>query len=125
MDPSPPPPDIPLPPAATNWRLYLELLSFTAFIFPLGNIVGPLVLWLVKKDTIPQVNEEGKRVINFNLSWTLWGIISIGVGLLSCGFGFIISGLGVLAWLVIAIISTIKAANNEPFRHPWTIAFLK
>ena len=117
MDTQPPqqqPPGIPsLPPSppATNWRLYLELLSFTAFIFPLGNILGPLVLWLVKKDTIPLVNEEGKRVINFNLSWTLWSIAT-------CGLGFI-------AWVIIAIISTLKAANNERFEHPWTIAFLK
>ena len=111
MDSSPPPPTIPLPTIPTNWRLYLELLSFTVFVFPLGHILGPLVLWLVKKDTIPQVNEEGKKVINFNISWTLWSI-------LSCGVGF-------FAWIVIAIISALKAANNEPFRHPWTIAFLK
>ena len=102
----------PFPPPATNWRLYLELLSFTLFVLPaFGNIVGPLILWLVKKDTNPVVNEEGKKVINFNISWTIWGI-------LTCGFGFI-------AWLVIAIIAALKAANNEPFRHPWTIAFLK
>ena len=92
-------------------RLYMELLSLTVFIFPLGHIAGPLILWLVKKDTIPEVNEEGKRVLNFNLSWVLWTIAT-------CGFG-------ILAWLVIAIIATIKAANNEPFKHPWTIGFLK
>ena len=111
MDSSSPPPLIPLPPDATNWRLYLELLAFTVFEFPFGNVVGPLVLWLVKKETIPRVNEEGKKVINFNLSWSLWIIAS-------CGFGL-------LPWIVIAIIATLKAANNEPFRHPWTIAFLK
>jgi uncharacterized Tic20 family protein len=105
-----PPPS--LPNTSTNWRLYLELLSFAAFIFPTGgNILGPLILWLVKKDTVPAVNEEGKKVINFNISWTLWSI-------LSCGFGF-------FAWIVIAIIATLKAANNEPFKHPWTIGFLK
>ena len=114
MDSIPPPSGIPGPPPplpATNWRLYLELLSFAAFIFPVGNIVGPMVLWLIKKDTIPQVDEQGKRVINFNISWTLWSI-------LSCGIGFFV-------WFVIAIISTLKAANNERFEHPLTIAFLK
>ena len=108
----PPPQPGPSFPQLTNWRLYLELLSFAFLILPgIGHILGPLILWLVKKDTIPQVNEEGKKVINFNISWTLWGIAS-------CGVGF-------LAWIVIAIISTLKAANNEPFQHPWTIAFLK
>ncbi len=98
-------------PPATNWRLYFELLQFTAFVFPLGQIAGPLVLWLIKKDSDPAADAAGKQVLNFNLSWVLWTIAT-------CGFG-------ILAWLVIAIIATIKAANNEPFKHPWTIGFLK
>jgi uncharacterized Tic20 family protein len=69
------------------------------------------VLWLVKKDTIPAVNYEGKKIINFNLSWTLWMI-------LTCGIGFFV-------WIIIAIIAALKAANNEPFKHPLTIDFLK
>ena len=112
-----PTPDSPLvpqsqPPAdKTSWRLYLELLALTAFVFPLGQILGPMVLWLVKKDTIPEVDFEGKKVLNFNISWTIWGV-------LSCGLGFIV-------WLVIAIVAMIKAANREPFKHPLTIDFLK
>lgn len=109
--PLPPPQPTVLPSSNPNWRLYLEALAFTVFIFPFGNVVGPLVLWLIKKDTIPAVNEEGKRVLNFNLSWTIWSIVS-------CGIGF-------LVWLVLQIIATLKAANNEPFKHPLTIQFLK
>jgi uncharacterized Tic20 family protein len=106
-----PPPHVTVSAPPTNWRLYMELLSLTVFIFPLGHIAGPLVLWLVKKDTIPEVNEEGKRVLNFNLSWTLWSIVT-------CGLGFV-------AWIIIDIISILKAANRESFNHPWTIRFLK
>ena len=104
-------PDVTPPAVPTNWRLYLELLSFGAFVFPFGNILGPVLLWLIKKDTIPAVDSEGKKVINFNISWTIWGFAT-------CGVGF-------LVWIVIAIISTLKAANNEPFAHPLTIKFLK
>lgn len=105
------PPNLPVSPPDGNWRLYLELLTLTVFVFPCGHIFGPLVLWLIKKDTIPEVDTEGKKVLNFNLSWTIWGIAS-------CGLGF-------LAWIVIVIISILKAANREPFKHPWTIDFLK
>lgn len=99
------------PTASSNWRLYFELLSFTGFVIPFGQILGPLVLWLIKKDTDPSANFEGKKVINFNLSWVLWSIVSC--------------GLGIIAWIVLIIIATIKAANNQPFKHPWTIQFLK
>jgi uncharacterized protein len=110
-------PPAPVPPLLTpgrpaeNWRLYLELLAFSGFIIPFGQILGPLVLWLIKKDTLPEVDIEGRRVLNFNISWMIWIVIS-------CGFGLIV-------WLVIAIIASIKAANREPFRHPLTIEFLK
>ena len=112
------PPQAPLPPAEptvlpssnSNWRLYLEALAFVFFICPFGNVVGPLVLWLLQKDTNPVVSQEGKKVLNFNISWTIWMVVT-------CGIGF-------LPWLVIQIIATLKAANNEPFNHPLSIRFL-
>lgn len=105
----PPPPVAPA--GATSWRLYFELLALLGFVIPLGQILGPLVLWLIKKDTIPEVDAEGKRVLNFNISWTLWGLVT-------CGIGF-------LVWLVILVIAIIKAANREPFKHPLTLELLK
>lgn len=104
------PPSLPTP-SSTNWRLYLELLTLSGFFIPFGHILGPLVLWLVKKDTDAVADLEGRKVLNFNLSWTLWGI-------LSCGLGF-------LVWLVLVLIAIIKAANKTPFKHPLTIQFLK
>lgn len=104
-------PTTPPPISQSNWRLYFELLSFTGFVIPFGQILGPLILWLIKKDTDPAANFEGKKVINFNLSWLLWIVVSC--------------GLGAIAWIVLIIIATIKAANNQPFKHPWTIQFLK
>ena len=108
QSPTAPPPSLT---DRTSWRLYFELLSFVAFVFPLGQIFGPMVLWLVKKDAIQEVDTEGKRVLNFNISWTIWG-------LLTCGLGFVV-------WFVIALVATLKAANREPFTHPLTIDFLK
>ena len=106
------PPPSPAPqPGNTSWRLYLELLALSGFVIPFGQILGPLVLWLMKKDTVPEVDAEGKRVLNFNISWTIWGIVT-------CGLGF-------LAWIVILLVSILKAANREPFKHPLTLELIK
>jgi uncharacterized Tic20 family protein len=112
MDSSNNPPPIHHPSAVSreNWRLYFELLSFAFFIFPFGNIFGPLVLWLIKKDSIPAVDEEGRKVLNFNLSWLIWSFITCGVG--------------AIPWFIIAVVATFKAANQTPFKHPWVIRFL-
>lgn len=89
----------------------MELLTLAGFAFPLGHIFGPLILWLIKKDVDSVADLEGKKVLNFNLSWTIWGIVT-------CGLGF-------LVWMVIVLVSIIKAANHKPFKHPLTIQFLK
>lgn len=117
MDPNiptsyPPSPQPPSNKPPTDWRLYMELSSLAFFVLPgIGHVLGPLVLWLIAKDNDPVADAIGKRVLNFNLSWAIWGI-------LTCGLGF-------LAWIVIAIIAIIKAANKQPFAHPLTIQFLK
>lgn len=88
----------------------MELLSFAFFFFPFGNILGPLILWLVKKDSEPAVDAAGKQVLNFNISWTIWSFVT-------CGVGFFV-------WLVLAVIASIKAANNEPYEHPLTLKII-
>ncbi len=106
------PPPSPAPQAGnTSWRLYLELLALCGFVIPFGQILGPLVLWLIKKDNEPEVDAEGKRVLNFNISWAIWII-------LTCGLGFIV-------WVVILLVAIIKAANRQPFKHPLTLELLK
>ena len=109
--PTPVPPTPATPASQESWRLYLELLALLFFVIPLGNILGPLVLWLILKDKNPEVDAEGKKVLNFNISWTLWMLVT-------CGFGLIV-------WLVILVVAIIKAANREPFKHPLTIELLK
>lgn len=104
----------PTPPSAaptpTNWRVFLELSSLAVFVFPFGNILGPLVLWLIKKDSEPEVAAEGIRVLNFNISWTIWIFVT-------CGIGFFV-------WLVFLVIAIVKAANRQPYEHPLTLKLL-
>lgn len=101
-----------------------HLLSFTVFIgFPLGNILAPLILWLVKKDEDAFVDSTGKEVLNFQISVTIYGII--------CALSFLIFiGVVLLPLLVIAaiiytIIGALKAKEGELYRYPFTIRFLK
>jgi uncharacterized protein len=61
-----------------NIATFIHLLTFTRFIFPLGNFIGPLVLWIANKDKSEFVDAHGKQAINFQMSILLYTII-IGV----------------------------------------------
>src|SRR5688572_11206372 len=75
--PLPPEGSVPPPPRETvglskddkNMGMLTHLLALAGFVIPVvGNVAGPLVLWLVKKDTMPFVDDNGKEAVNFNIT---------------------------------------------------------
>lgn len=87
------------------------------------NFVGPLVIWLIKKDSSPYVDEQGKNVLNFQFSFLIYYAISgvlcvIVIGIVALWI------LQILA-LIFGIIGTVKAANGEIYNYPMTIKLIK
>ena len=97
------------------------LAGFTAV--PFANIIAPLVIWLIKKDSSPEVDAQGKQALNFQISIVLYVFISGILCLVLIGF------LTLLAVFVLWIYGMVKAAmdvnNGTPVRYPLTIPFLK
>jgi uncharacterized Tic20 family protein len=107
-----------------TWGMVCHLAGLAGCTgIPLGSIIGPLVIWLIKKEEFPYVDEQGKKALNFQISWTIWGIVA-GVTILIV-IGIVLLPLVLIAWLVLTIIGTIKASNGEPWDYPLTIEFLK
>jgi len=106
-----------------NWAMFCHLSALSMCIIPFGNIIGPLVLWSMKKDYSALVDREGKKAINFQLSWTIYMFVSAIMIILVVGIFFLIA-LALLN-LVVILYATIKTINNEDFEYPLSIQFLK
>lgn len=94
-----------------------------------GTFIGPLIIWLVKKDTMPFVNDQGKEALNFNitvaivcLALVLLSILTLGVGLIIAIPGWVIVG---IAWLVLTILAAVKANEGVAYRYPLTLRLIK
>lgn len=99
------------------------LLQFLGFVFPFGSLIGPLVLWLVKKDSSRFLDEIGKETVNFQI--TLLIAVAIGIVLCFVLIGFLLLfAVGVYA-LVTIIIAAIKANDGVVYRYPVNIRFIK
>lgn len=89
-----------------------------------GGFIVPLVIWIVNKDKIYDMDEHGKAILNFQISLFIYAIICIplilllGLGLL----GLILIG---LAGLIFPIINAIKANNGEMPNYPLSLEFFK
>ncbi|MDO6598158.1 DUF4870 domain-containing protein [Oceanihabitans sp. 2_MG-2023] len=66
-----------------NIATFIHLSTFSRFIIPLGNFLGPIILWVANKDKSEFVDAHGKQAINFQISILLYSIV---IGLLTVPF---------------------------------------
>ena len=111
-------------PNEKQWGMLTHLAALATLIgIPFGNIIGPLIIYLIKKDEFEFVDDQGKEVLNFQITWSIIFIVSailifVGIGVLMLiGFG--------IAWLVLVIVGTVAANNGQYYRYPFTYRFLK
>lgn len=104
------------------WGMFCHLSAFAGFIIPFGNIIGPLIIWSLKKDEFPFVNEQGKEALNFQISMAIYFIISLFLIIIVIGIAMLVA-LGIFH-LIMVVIASIKANNGETFKYPFTIRFV-
>jgi uncharacterized Tic20 family protein len=110
--------------ADNTMGMLCHLLSLTQLLgIPFGNILGPLIVWLIKHDEDPFVDLCGKESLNFQISMTIYMVISVILMLVFIGFFLII--ILMLLNIVYTIIAAIKASDGESYRYPFTIRFIK
>ena len=106
------------------WAMFCHLAGLAGFLMPVvGNIVAPLIVWQVKKEDYPFVDEQGKEAVNFQISMSLYGLITIPLFLICVG-PFLLAAVAIVD-LVFLLIAAVKANNGKSYRYPLTIRFIK
>ena len=105
-----------------TWAMFCHLGAFAGYIIPFGGIIGPIIVWAMKKDQYQLVDDQGKEAINFNISMIIYYLVSavlilalIGIPLLVALFFFRI---------IITVVAAIKANEGVRFRYPLCIRFI-
>jgi uncharacterized protein len=112
----------PRPPDRT-WDVLCHVSALAGFIFPFGNILGPLIIWLIKKQELPSVDAHGKESLNFQISVTIYMLIAFVLVLILIG---IVLALAIaIGALVLIVVAAIKASNGEFYRYPLSIRLIK
>ena len=141
------PPESVIPPAPTGpapgvppaeerqWAMFAHLSALLGAILTgalgggWGCFIGPLVIWLIKKDTMPFVNDQGKEALNFNITVAIAFVVLFLLSVMTFGIGLVIAIplwfiIGI-AWLVFTIIAAIKANEGVTYRYPFTLRLIK
>ncbi len=107
-----------------TWAMFTHLAAFSGFVgVPLGQILGPLVVWLIKREEFPFVNEQGKESLNFQITMIIAALICIPLMFVCVGV-FLLIAVGIVD-VVFTIIAAIKANEGVSYRYPMTIRMIK
>ncbi len=113
-----------IPQTERTWALFAHLSSFLGWIgLPLANIIAPLVIWQIKKDEMPFAASQAKECLNFQITMTLFSIISAILCLIFIGIIGLIAI--VIIDIVFTIIAAIKANDGIAYRYPFTMRLIQ
>ena len=133
--PAPPPAQPVIPPGspekqARTWNMLCHLSALAGLVIPFGNILGPLLVWQIKKNEVPSTDIHGKAALNFQITVTIAAFAGVIAGLI---LSFVCVGwllfplvlLIALCGLIFAIIAGIKANNGEDYKYPYSFELVK
>ncbi|POY36597.1 DUF4870 domain-containing protein [Solitalea longa] len=106
-----------------QFLMFTHLGQLAHFVFPFGGLLVPVLLWQIKKDEILHLEEHAKEIVNFQISFTIYAIVSGILAIFFIGLGFLII-IGLIT-VIFPVLGAVKAANGEFYKYPLTIDFLK
>jgi uncharacterized Tic20 family protein len=118
-----------------QWAMFAHLsvvlggLITSGWAGNLGYFIGPLVIWLVKKDTMPFVADQAREALNFAITVSLACLALLILTVLTLGIGLLVTGPLLIAIavvsLVLVVIAAIKANEGIAYRYPFALRLIK
>lgn len=105
-----------------QWAMFAHLAALAGLVIPFGNIIGPLVVWLIKREAMPFVADQGKEAVNFQITVAIAAIVSMILIVVVIGF-VLLFVIGVAA-LILTIIAALKANEGVAYRYPFTLRLI-
>jgi uncharacterized protein len=113
----------PVDQAVRNTAVAAHLSTFAGLVVPFGSVIGPLAVWLTRRDRDPFIDDAGREALNFGISIAVYGSLLLVAAVLLVGIPFLI--VGVVAWVVLASLAAAKASQGQTYRYPLTMRLVR
>ena len=106
-----------------TWSILVHVAAFAGVVVPFGMILGPFIVWIIKKPESALVDRHGRAALNFQISMVIYFLISVVLMFVVIGFLLVIAL--AIFWFVMVLVATIRAADGRDPRYVLAIEFLK
>ena len=124
MEATPPPITTSTSSNVRTWCVLAHALALIGFLVPVGgHVIGPLVVWLAKRQDSPDIDAHGKESMNFQISMMIWNAIAF----VLC---FVLIGIPILVLLhilnvIFVVVAAIQASEGKLYHYPLTMRLIK
>jgi uncharacterized protein len=109
--------------AVRNTAVAAHLSTFAGLVVPFGSVIGPLAVWLIRRDRDPFIDDAGREALNFGISIAIYGAVALVASLMLVGIPLLV--IGVIAWVVLASLAAAKASQGQAYRYPLTMRLVR
>jgi uncharacterized Tic20 family protein/ribosomal protein L40E len=106
-----------------NTAVAAHLSTFAGLVVPFGSVIGPLAVWLTRRDRDPFIDQAGREALNFGITIAVYGAVVLVAALMLVGIPLLIAG--VIAWVVLASLAAVRASQGQAYRYPLTMRFVR
>ena len=103
---------------ARQWAMFCHFSAFLGMWFPFGSLIGPLILWQMKRESDPFIDDQGKEALNFQITVAIASAICYVLMFILIGFALL--GLVLIGAVVLVVIAGVKANDGVVYRNPFT-----
>lgn len=117
-----------------QWAMLAHLSALLCYILTsgwagsAGGFLGPLIVYLIKKDTMPFVAQQAKEALNFSITICIafavlfaFSIVTLGLGLIVTLPSMLVVGLYAIVYTIIA---SMKAYEGVAYRYPLALRLI-
>lgn len=106
------------------WAMGCHLAALAGYFIPMvGNVLGPLVVWMIAREKSPLINEQGKEAINFQITISIAAFIAF--LLIFVAIGIFLMPIIALIDLIFIVIAAATVYQGKPYRYPFSLRLLK
>lgn len=107
---------------ANTWAMFLHLSLMAGVLVPMGGMIVPIILWQLKKDEWPIIDQHGRNAVNWIITFVILAAISFLLVFVLIGIPML--WLLGLANVVFAIVAAVKAKDGVVWKYPLAVKFI-
>ena len=106
-----------------NTAVAAHLSTFAGLVVPFGSVIGPLAVWLTRRDRDLFIDQAGREALDFGISIAIYGLVALVAALMLVGIPLLM--VGVIAWVVLASLAAAKVSQGQAYRYPLTVRLIR